>query len=74
MIKEAIYHRPKDNYAYVCTNDELHIQIRAKKNDLKHVTLVHGDPYNWSNKEWQTNRTPLVKSGSDGLFDYWFVS
>ncbi len=74
MIKEAIYHRPKDNYAYVCTNGELHIRIRTKKNDLKQVTLVHGDPYNWSNKEWQTTRTPLVKSGSDQLFDYWFVA
>jgi cyclomaltodextrinase / maltogenic alpha-amylase / neopullulanase len=74
VFKEAIYHRPKDNYAYVCTNGELNITIRTKKNDLKKVTLIHGDPYNWEDKQWQTTTTPLKKSGSDQLFDFWIVS
>lgn len=74
MFKEAIYHRPKDNYAYVCTSGELNITIRTKKNDLKMVTLIHGDPYNWEDKQWQTTTTPLKKSGSDQLFDFWVVS
>ncbi|MBY0148414.1 alpha-glycosidase [Neobacillus niacini] len=74
MFKEAIYHRPKDNYAYVCTSGELNITIRTKKNDLKKVTLIHGDPYNWEDKQWQTTTTPLKKSGSDQLFDFWVVS
>ncbi|WP_066072627.1 alpha-glycosidase [Neobacillus soli] len=71
MLKEAIYHRPKDNYAYVCINGELHIQIRTKRDDLKEVTLFHGDPYNWEGKQWLTTTTPMRKSGSDQLFDYW---
>lgn len=74
MLREAIYHRPKDNYAYVCTNNELHIQIRTKKRDVKKVTLVHGDPYEWNEKQWATTTTAMKKSGSDQLFDYWFVA
>ncbi|PLR97757.1 alpha-glycosidase [Bacillus sp. T33-2] len=73
MIKEAIYHRPKDNYAYACTNEELHIRIRTKKNDMCEVTLVHGDPYEWIDKHWIAATVPMVKSGSDELFDYWSV-
>jgi len=74
LFKEAIYHRPKDNYAYVCTKNELHIQIRTKKADIKKVTLIYGDPYNWEEKKWQTAVTPMKKSGSDQLFDYWFAA
>ncbi|WML49603.1 glycoside hydrolase family 13 protein [Neobacillus sp. PS3-34] len=74
MIKEAIYHRPKDNYAYACTNEELHIQIRTKKDDIQEATLLHGDPYDWVDKKWITSTTPMVKSGSDQLFDYWFAA
>jgi glycosidase len=74
LFKEAIYHRPKDNYAYVCTNGELHIQIRTKKMDIKKVTLIHGDPYNWEGKHWKTDTLPMKKSGSDQYFDYWFAS
>lgn len=74
MLKEAIYHRPKDNYAYVCTNSKLNIQLRTKKNDINKVTLVYGDPYDWEENQWQTSKTPLKKSGSDHLFDYWYVT
>ncbi|MEH6992575.1 alpha-glycosidase [Neobacillus drentensis] len=74
MLKEAIYHRPKDNYAYVCANGKLNIQIRTKRNDLNKVTLVYGDPYDWKKNQWQTSTTPLKKSGSDQLFDYWYVT
>ncbi|WP_026573076.1 alpha-glycosidase [Bacillus sp. UNC438CL73TsuS30] len=74
MLREAIYHRPKDNYAYVCTNGELHIQLRTKKNDVKEVTLLHGDPYDWADSGWQPTTAPMKKNGSDQLFDYWFIS
>jgi cyclomaltodextrinase len=74
LFKEAIYHRPKDNYAYVCANGTLHIRIRTKKNDIVEVKLVHGDPYDWSEKQWMTTTAAMKKSGSDQLFDYWFVS
>ncbi|NHM33690.1 alpha amylase N-terminal ig-like domain-containing protein [Neobacillus terrae] len=74
MFKEAVYHRPKENYAYACTEKELHIRIRTKKNDMKEVTLLHGDPYEWEDGKWKTKTSPMIKSGSDQLFDYWFIS
>lgn len=74
MLKEAIYHRPKDNYAYACTNEELHIRIRTKKDDIKEVSLLNGDPYDWTDGKWNTKIVQMIKSGTDQLFDYWFVS
>jgi cyclomaltodextrinase / maltogenic alpha-amylase / neopullulanase len=74
LLKEAIYHRPKDNYAYVCANGELHIQIRTKKEDIKKVSLIHGDPYDWVDGKWMTARASMKKRGSDQMFDYWFIS
>ncbi|MCC5803025.1 alpha-glycosidase [Rossellomorea vietnamensis] len=74
MLLEAIYHRPKDNYAYACTNNELHIRIRTKKKDVETVTLLHGDPYQWQKGKWQYDRKEMVLTGTDHLFDYWFAS
>ncbi|MDR6999973.1 alpha-glycosidase [Neobacillus niacini] len=74
MLKEAIFHRPKDNYAYACTNGDLHIQLRTKKNDVKEVLLLHGDPYYWADSKWQPTTAPMKKTGSDQLFDYWFIA
>jgi cyclomaltodextrinase / maltogenic alpha-amylase / neopullulanase len=74
MLLEAVYHRPKDNYAYACTDRELHIRIRTKKKDVKEVTLLHGDPYEWSEGKWIHSSTAMVNTGSDQLYDYWFAS
>ncbi|ARI76496.1 glycoside hydrolase family 13 protein [Halobacillus mangrovi] len=74
MLKEAIYHRPKNNFAYAYDRETLHIRLRTKKNDLETVTLVHGDPYVWEDGEWQYETQLMKKSGSDELFDYWFIS
>jgi cyclomaltodextrinase / maltogenic alpha-amylase / neopullulanase len=73
MLLEAIYHRPKDNYAYACTKDELHIRIRTKKHDIKTASLLHGDPYQWDNGEWVYDKKEMTFSGTDQLFDYWFA-
>ncbi|MBA2874868.1 alpha-glycosidase [Thermaerobacillus caldiproteolyticus] len=74
MLKEAIYHRPKDNFAYAYDEKTLHIRLRTKKNDVESVQLIYGDPYEWADGRWQMNRSPMKKSGSDELFDYWFIS
>lgn len=73
MFRESIYHRPKDNYAYACTNDRLHIRIRTKKNDIVQVKLVYGDPYEWIHENWVQHEKDMFKRGSDDLFDYWQV-
>lgn len=73
MFKEVIYHRPKNNFAYAYDKDKLHIRLRAKKNDLKSVVLLHGDPYVWGNNGWEFKKTEMVRQASDDLFDYWHV-
>ncbi|MFC0272031.1 alpha-glycosidase [Metabacillus herbersteinensis] len=74
MLKEAVYHRPKNQYAYAYDEKTLHIQLRTKKSDVDFVQLIHGDPYEWENSQWQAVKLPMEKSGSDDLFDYWFVA
>ncbi|KEK25947.1 alpha-glycosidase [Bacillus gaemokensis] len=74
MFKEAIYHRPKDNYAYAYNERALHIRLRTKKNDVDGILLVYGDPYEWQDGKWITANIPMEKSSSTDLFDYWFVS
>ncbi|GGB32526.1 alpha-glycosidase [Virgibacillus dakarensis] len=71
MIKEAIFHRPKNNFAYAYDDNTLHIVLKAKKDDMKSVELVFGDPYEWKNEQWQTNTRNMKKSGSTSLHDYW---
>ncbi|WP_181349173.1 glycoside hydrolase family 13 protein [Thalassobacillus sp. CUG 92003] len=73
MIKEAVYHRPKHNFAYAYDAETLHIRLKTKKDDAHSVMLVFGDPYHWDQGKWQVARKNMDKSGSDHLFDYWFT-
>ncbi|MBY6036374.1 alpha-glycosidase [Fictibacillus nanhaiensis] len=73
MIKEAIYHRPGNNYAYAYDEKTLHIRLRTKKGDADKVTLIYGDPYDWTEDGWQTSTAPMTLSGSDEWFDYYFI-
>ncbi|MGA9287950.1 MAG: glycoside hydrolase family 13 protein [Anaerobacillus sp.] len=74
MQKEAIYHRPKNNYAYAYDAKTLHLRLKTKKNDLSSVSVIYGDPYDWKNDTWQNHRKQMRLSGSDHLFDYWTTS
>ncbi|MCM3629512.1 alpha-glycosidase [Paenibacillus glycanilyticus] len=71
MLLEAIYHRPKQNWAYAYDPDTLHIRIRTKRKDAERVELIAGDKYNWSGTFTITDMTVL---SSDALFDYWEAS
>ncbi len=51
MLKEAIYHRPKGNFAYAYKEETLHIRLKTKKNDANKVNLIYGDPYDWKKKK-----------------------
>ncbi|WP_062352112.1 glycoside hydrolase family 13 protein [Bacillus kwashiorkori] len=74
MFKEAIYHRPKNEFAYGYDRETMHITIRTKKDDIESVKLIYGDPYEFENKTWITKKELMKKSGSDNLFDYWFLA
>ncbi|MEW9669410.1 alpha-glycosidase [Ammoniphilus sp. 3BR4] len=70
MFLEAIYHRPKDNYAYAYDSQTVHLRVRTKKNDVQKVNLYHGDKYNW---DYISETSEMIKIASDELFDYWQV-
>lgn len=74
MQKEAIYHRPKDQFAYPFHDGNVHIQLRTKHQDIEEATLFFGDPFAFENDKWEHSSINMKISGSDGLFDYWVVS
>jgi cyclomaltodextrinase / maltogenic alpha-amylase / neopullulanase len=73
VLKEAIYHRAGNNYAYAYDEKTLHIRLRIKKGDADKVSLIYGDPYDWTEDGWQTSSAPMTLSGTDEWFDYYFI-
>lgn len=73
MLKEAIYHRPGNSFAYAYDDQTLHIRIRTKKGDVQKASLLYGDPYDWTKDGWQTSLAPMQLSGTDEWFDYYFI-
>lgn len=71
MLLEAIYHKPKLNWAYSFDKQTVHIRIRTKRNDMQAVVLIHGDKYAWE----QTKQTEqMLLLSQDDLFDYWHLA
>ncbi|WP_442593838.1 glycoside hydrolase family 13 protein [Neobacillus sp. D3-1R] len=77
MLKEAVYHRPKGNFAYAYDENTLQIRLRTKKDDVNKVVLLWGDPFTWEQIEdgtWQwkiEENVVMTKLNSTSLFDYW---
>ncbi|MDN4523710.1 glycoside hydrolase family 13 protein [Fictibacillus fluitans] len=74
MLKEALYHRPKNNFAYAYDEQTLHIRLRARKDDAWTVQLIYGDPYEWKDGNWLFKKELMLKTGSDAFYDYYLVS
>lgn len=45
MNKTAIYHRPESEFAYLYTEETIHIRLRVARDDIQSVALIYGDPY-----------------------------
>mgnify|MGYP000903052109 FL=1 len=73
MELTAIYHRPESEYAYLYKEDQLHIRIRTKKNDVQKVILHYGDPFIFIEDKYEAKKE-MTKATSDALFDYWQVT
>ncbi|RKP54169.1 alpha-glycosidase [Cohnella endophytica] len=69
MLKEAIYHRPKNNWSYAYDLETIHVRIRTKRNDVDRIMLIFGDKYNWHAIGHQ--ELAMKVFASDELFDYW---
>ncbi len=70
MNIQAIMHKPKSNYCYAYTRDNIHIRIRTAKDDVDRVLLVYGDKYEWDKKI----TTEMLCAFSDDLYDYYTIS
>lgn len=76
----AIYHEAKSKYAYAYDEKTLHIRLRTAKSDVKQVSIVWGDPFNWKREKdeviWVNAKDApmaMVNDYSDRLYDYWFI-
>ena len=47
MNLAAIQHEPKSALSYMYDEETLHIRLRTAKDDIRKVTLLAVDPYNW---------------------------
>ncbi|WP_138495098.1 alpha-glycosidase [Paenibacillus pinistramenti] len=68
MQLEAVYHRPKLNWAYAYDEKTIHLRLRTKKNDVSEVFAWTGDKYAWDDTK---ELIPMERACSDVMFDYW---
>ncbi|WP_271328007.1 glycoside hydrolase family 13 protein [Lactococcus muris] len=57
MNKAAIYHRPESEFAYLYTEETIHVRLRVARDDVKSVVLIYGDPYMFSEREGQPEKS-----------------
>lgn len=74
MQKEMIFHRPINEYAYGYDRDTLHIMLQVKHDDVEAVELIFGDPYNFTEKTWNYEVKPMMKTGETTTVDYFKVA
>lgn len=70
MLLEALYHVPRDKWAYAYDVKTIHLRFRTKRDDVAQVHALTGDKYNW---EGTFQELPMEKAAHDGMFDYWEV-
>lgn len=70
MLLAAIFHQARGVYAYPVASDQLMVQLKAAKGDLKRVYLVYGDRYSGLDSSKQTM---MENYASDQFFDYFRV-
>lgn len=68
MLLEAIYHRPKMNWAYALDAKTLELRLRTARGDVTKAAAIVGDKFAWERTKDEVN---LELFASDELFDYW---
>lgn len=61
MDTAAIYHRPESEYAFLYTNTRFRIRLRTRKNDIKKVYVLCGDPYTITTEKMVSKTTTNEK-------------
>ncbi|HAQ0992115.1 TPA: alpha-glycosidase [Enterococcus faecium] len=73
MDTAAIYPRPESEYAFLYTNTRFRIRLRTRKNDIKKVYVLCGDPYTITTEKWYQKQRPMKKCLSTNVHDYWEI-
>jgi glycosidase len=68
MNLHAIYHKPRDNYAYFDSPDTVFLLFRAGRGDLKDAEVFHFDKYIHTET---LAKTKMEKYTDDALFSYY---
>lgn len=70
MNIEALYHRHKQNWAFLYNSDTIFLRLRTMKNDVEKVQVSYEDKYDWYKTECKID---MYKHLADERFDYWEV-
>jgi cyclomaltodextrinase len=71
LLLEAVYHRPKQNWAYAYDKETIHLRLRTKRDDVQHASILYGDKY----VPWDAmSEASMELMCHDELFDYWQVA
>lgn len=73
MNTAAVYHRPESEFAYLFTENVMHIRLRTARDDMKEVAILKGDPYQFESEQWYLQSEPMRKYLSTDLYDYWVI-
>lgn len=73
MERAALYHRPDSEYAYLYESEKMHIRLRTKKEDVKHIHIIKGDPYLIHEDKWYQESTEMKHLCQTAEFDYWMI-
>ncbi|MEC0178679.1 alpha-glycosidase [Paenibacillus favisporus] len=68
MLLEALYHVPRDKWAYAYDPKTIHLRVRTKRNDVDTVVAMTGDKYDWDSTYFEIT---MEKAATDDMFDYW---
>ncbi|MEK4058661.1 MULTISPECIES: alpha-glycosidase [Paenibacillus] len=68
MLLEAMYHVPRDKWAYAYDTKTIHLRVRTKRDDVDCVAALTGDKYDWKHTFYEII---MEKAASDDRFDYW---
>lgn len=71
MDLAALYHRPESEFAYLYTEDTVHIRLRTKKDDVVKVNLLAGDTYLHYSEAWYQTGQAMTKVATSDIHDFW---
>ncbi|GBF74144.1 alpha-glycosidase [Paenibacillus sp. 598K] len=68
MNLEALYHRHKQNWAFIYHGKAVKVRMRTMRDDVQAVEMSWGDKYDWYGT---VRHRPMYKLISDARYDYW---